>query len=77
MDIDTTKGKSNSALTCQRCRHLGHFAKDCDQRFDIRHMSTDKIQTILENMLAEKDAVADLPTEELEEIDEDFVCRSQ
>ena len=81
MDIDAAKRKMDFALQCQRCRQMGHFARDCDQKFDIRHMTTDKIQTVLEDMVAAKDAVtetpAELPAEESEETDQDFVHRNQ
>ena len=44
-------------------------------------MTTDEIQTILEDMLAAKDAVtevpAELPAEELEETKQDFVHCNQ
>ena len=81
MDIDAAKIKAEFALQCQRCRQMGHFTRDCDQKFDIRHMTTDEIQTILEDMLAAKDTVteppAELPAEESEEIDQDFVHCNQ
>ena len=41
MDIDTQRAKP-LPLSCRRCGKLGHFAKDCDLRFDIRYMTADE-----------------------------------
>ena len=77
MDIDAARKKAALPQGCRRCGQLGHWAKDCPQRFDVRHMSADEVQDVLEAMLAKLDvappeeAVAE-PAEE-----EDFVPCSE
>ena len=64
--------------TCRRCGKTGHWAKECDLRFDVRYMDTDELERELENKFAAKDvASAEPPVEEEEELSvEDFVSRS-
>ena len=57
MDIDTTWKAKSLPDTCRRCGLPGHWAKDCNLRFDVRHMDVDGLQTLLEDKLAAKDAV--------------------
>jgi len=57
MDIDATRKGKTPSDTCRHCRVTGHWAKDCHLRFDVRHMDTDELQTLLEDKLAAKDAV--------------------
>ena len=49
MTVATTGGR--------RCGLPGHWAKDCNLRFDVRHMDVDELQALLEDKLATKDAV--------------------
>jgi len=55
MDIDATRKAKATPDTCQRCRKTGHWAKDCDLRFNVRYMDADELETELENKLAAKD----------------------
>ena len=80
MDIDATRKGKTPADACRRCGKIGHWAKDCDLRFDVRYMDADEVEAALENKLAAKDAV---PAELLAEDEplppvsvEDFVSRS-
>ena len=57
MDIDATRKTKSLPDTCRRCGRPGHWAKDYNLRFDVRHMDVDELQTLLEDKLAAKDAV--------------------
>src|SRR5438105_4718338 len=57
MDIDATRRTKSLPDTCRRCGLPGHWAKDCNLRFDVWHMDIDELQTLLEDKLAAKDAV--------------------
>jgi len=51
MDIDVARKAKATPDTCRRCRKTGHWAKECDLRFDVRYMDTDKLERELENSL--------------------------
>ena len=84
MDLDAARRKDLSALKCFRCKKPGHFGRDCPDRFDIRLMSTDEIQEVLEIRLAQLDVAsedldqepADKPAEKPAD-HEDFQPRSE
>jgi len=78
MDIDTARKTKTHPNTCRCCGKMGHWAKDCELRFDVRYMDTDEIERELENKFAAKDvASTEPPIEEGEELSvEDFVSHS-
>ena len=51
MDLDAAK-KRVMELLCYCCNLPGHFGKSCPTRFDVRMMSMDKLQEVLENRMA-------------------------
>ena len=65
-------------LLCYRCHLPGHFGKDCPTRFDVRIMSMDELQEVLENRMALLDATPPNPprlpevSPEVTEATEDF-----
>ena len=61
MDVDLTKSKGRPPLSLFRCNRVGHFGKDCPERFDVRMMTADELQSVLEDRLAQLD-VADIET---------------
>ena len=63
MDIDAARKARQTPDTCRRCGKIGHWAKDCDLRFDVRHLTDDELGAILEQRLAALD-VASSETEE-------------
>ena len=75
MDIDAARRAKALSDTCRRCGKAGHWAKDCDLRFDVRYMDADELETELENKLAAKDAVPPEVPKEVEQVIsvEDFV----
>jgi len=60
-------------------RKTGHWAKECDLRFDVRYMDMDEIEGELENKFAAKDvASVETPDEAEPPVSvEDFVSRSR
>ena len=78
MDIDVARKTKATPDTCRCCGKTGHWAKECDLRFDVRYMDTDELEKELENKFAAKDvASAENPVEGEEELSvEDFVSRS-
>ena len=78
MDIDAARKAKATPDTCRCCRKTGHWAKQCNLRFDVRYMDMDELERELENKFATKDvASAEPPVEEKEELSiEDFVSRS-
>jgi len=78
MDIDAAQKTKATPDTCRHCGKTGHWAKECDLRFDVRYMDTDEIERKLENKFAAKDVAS---VETLDEAEppvsvEDFVSRS-
>ena len=43
-------------LLCYHCNLPGHFRKDCLTQFDVRMMTMDELQEVLENRMALLDA---------------------
>lgn len=75
MDIDAARKAKALSDTCRRCGKTGHWAKDCDLRFNVWYMDSDELQTELESKLATKDAVP--PEPESADSVEDFVSCSE
>ncbi len=80
MDIDAARRARPAPDTCRRCGAAGHWAKDCQLRFDVRYMNSDELETHMENKLAAKDIATEEPPSEEDESGptelKDFVSRS-
>ena len=63
MDIDLLKRKTPLPLSCYRCGEVGHVSNQCLRQFDVRELSIDNLQEILQDRLAQLDVA---PAEEAE-----------
>jgi hypothetical protein len=72
MDIDSAKRKALPAAACFRCGGLGHYGRECPDRFDVRSMSVDELQAALEDRLAELDVARTQPVGEKPDAEKDF-----
>jgi hypothetical protein len=57
MDIDANRRKTPITPTCFRCGKSGHKVPDCPVQYDVRTLTTDELEAILETRLAERDVV--------------------
>ena len=55
MDVDTMRRKHATLSTCYRCGSTGHLVKDCPRPYNVRAMSTEERDGLLELLLAAKD----------------------
>ena len=63
---------------CHRCGKPGHWSKDCELQFDVRHMTAEEMSVLMENQLAALDVAHLGPKEEVVTAPvEDFVSSSE
>ena len=55
MDVDAVRKRNATTLSCYRCAGLGHLAKDCPQRFDVRYMTSEERDDWAQHLLIAKD----------------------
>jgi len=72
MDVDTVRKTCPAPPRgCYQCREPNHLVKDCPHRLDVRRLTAEQREELIEDLMALKDAV------EEEEVDpspeEDFV----
>jgi len=58
MDVDATrKARSLPPRGCYRCRDANHVVRDCPHRMNVRQLTTEQREELIEDLLALKDAV--------------------
>lgn len=78
MDIDAARKAKAINDNCRRCGKPGHWSRDCELRFDVRHMTADEMSALMENQLAALDVAHSEPEEEVVAAPvEDFVSSSE
>ena len=59
MDVD--RGQKRPPLKCYKCGRLGHFARDCKSRLDVRNMTYDEQRDYWMEEIRHVDAKKDFP----------------
>ena len=58
MDVDTArKARSLPPRGCYRCGDANHVVRDCPYHMDVRQLTTEQREKLIEDLLALKDAV--------------------
>jgi len=58
MDVDTVrKMHSLPPQGCYRCGEANHLVKDCPHHLDVRRLTVEQREELIENLMALKDAV--------------------
>jgi len=58
MDVDAVrKTRSLPLRGCYRCGEANHLVKDCPHRLDVRRLTAEQREELIEDLMALKDAV--------------------
>ena len=58
MDVDVTrKARPLPPRGCYRCRDANHLVRDCPHRMDVRQLTSEQREELIEDLLAMKDVV--------------------
>jgi len=72
MDVDTIqKTRSAPPQGCYRCGEPNHLVKDCPHHLDVRRLTAEQREELIEDLMALKDVAAE--EEAGSSLEEDFV----
>jgi len=72
MDVDTVqKTRSAPPRGCYRCGEPNHLVKDCPHCLDVRRLTAEQQEELIEDLMALKDVAAE--EEAGSSLEEDFV----
>ena len=72
MDVDTIwKTRSAPPRGCYRCGEPNHLVKDCPHHLDVRRLTVEQWEELIEDLMALKDVAAE--EEAGSSLEEDFV----
>jgi len=72
MDVDTVrKTRPAPSRGCYRCREPNYLVKDCPYRLDVRRLTAEQREELIEDLMALKDAAVE--EEDGSSPEEDFV----
>ncbi len=57
MDVDAARRAAKTQPTCFHCGKLGHIVPDCPQGLDVRSMSRDEVDILMEQLYAQIDKI--------------------
>ena len=62
MDIDAARRKAMPTMSCFRCRKVGHLSKECPDQFNVRTLSIDELEEMLQDRLAQLNVASPEPS---------------
>jgi hypothetical protein len=77
MDIDAARKNRDTPDVCRRCGKPGHWAKNCEKRFDIRFMFAEEREEWMQNATLIANARDEEEKEEVDPPPADFQDRSE
>jgi hypothetical protein len=73
MEVDATRKRNVTTITCYRCGQPGHLQNNCPRAFDVRYMLQEERDEWIQRLLTDKDVEeATRNVDDAQEVAEDF-----
>jgi hypothetical protein len=75
MEVDANRSRARLPVGgCFRCGNPSHQVRECPKRFDVRFMTSEECEDLIQSMLAEKDTegTLEMVREDVQEEKEGF-----